>query len=161
MANTVYFENAFDLIVIGNKAQLLDMQTTNYWETEHAKRGALFLTWNAGAARLLVPDQHLESIREMRTAKYVIISHGPYLPKGGREAFELLFEDKSDSPFVVTIGENQSDGRIAIKPIHGSFPFTVWTRKGLRLRFTAKYREVPMLPFLEPWSDDITTVKAS
>lgn len=161
MAKTVYFENAFDLIVIGNNAQLIDMQTTNYWETEYAKRGALFLTWNAGAARLLVPDQHLESIREMRTAKYVIISHGPYVPNGGREAFELLFEDKSSFPFVVTIGENQSDGRITIKPNHGSLPFTVWTKKGLRLRLIAKYREAPMLPCLAPWGNEITTVKMS
>lgn len=42
------------MITISNDGQKI--VSTNYWDTEHAKRGFLYLSWNAGAGRLLLPD---------------------------------------------------------------------------------------------------------
>ena len=155
MLNLTLGKSPCDPIMIVNKQQLINTASTNYWDTDFAEKGALFLSWNAGAARLLVPDQQIESIREMRTAKNVVISFGPFFGPGGPEALELLFEDESESPFIVTMGMNQTD-RPPLKPSSNSFPFTVWTRKGLRLRRMAKTRVVPRIPWAERWSDDNT-----
>lgn len=47
---------------------------TNYWDNEHAtKKGFVFLIWNAGAARLLIPDLAKPLLRDMRGAHEVII----------------------------------------------------------------------------------------
>ena len=42
------------MIMIGNDGPLI--ARTNYFETELAKNGYFYLSWNAGAARLLVPE---------------------------------------------------------------------------------------------------------
>lgn len=47
---------------------------TDYWQSVQAQAGYVYLSWNAGAARLLVPDAAKHLLREMRGAEYVIIS---------------------------------------------------------------------------------------
>ncbi len=83
------------MLMIGNNGQ--SISSTNYWDSEPAKSGFCFLSWNANAARLLVPDTFESAISEMRSAKYVIVSRGPWPEQSRREALELLFEDESDS----------------------------------------------------------------
>jgi hypothetical protein len=43
------------LLSICNSGQ--DISDTNFWDSEIASRGFTFLSWNAGAARLMVPDR--------------------------------------------------------------------------------------------------------
>lgn len=45
---------------------------TDYWQSVQAQAGYVYLSWNAGAARLLVPDAAKHLLREMRGAEYVI-----------------------------------------------------------------------------------------
>lgn len=52
---------------------------TDYWQSVQAQAGYVYLSWNAGAARLLVPDAAKHLLREMRGAEYVIISKGTLL----------------------------------------------------------------------------------
>jgi hypothetical protein len=125
---------------------------TDYWDSEHAQRGLMYLTWNAGAARLLLPDGIKGELREMRGARYVIISRGPWHEQGGRDALELLFEDGSDAPYVVHLVAEQTDRLLPEDNQGGGFAVTVWTRGGEKLRLPGKYREVETLPCLEPWS---------
>ena len=66
---------------------------TDYWQSVQAQAGYVYLSWNAGAARLLVPDAAKHLLREMRGAEYVIISKGAL---HGRDALELVFEDGSE-----------------------------------------------------------------
>lgn len=104
---------------------------TDYWQSVQAQAGYVYLSWNAGAARLLVPDAAKHLLREMRGAEYVIISKGTL---NGRDALELVFED----------GENNQGG---------GFVVTVWTRGGNQLRYPGKYRVVENLPDVSPWSE--------
>lgn len=134
------------MITIGNKGPEID--STNYWDTEHAQSGYLYLSFNAGAARLLVPDSQLAAIKEMRTGKYVIISRGKYQ---GREAYELLFEDNTDNPYSIHIVAEQSDRLIPATDAGKDFIFTVWTKPGKQLELPAKYRIVKQLPCLQAW----------
>ena len=137
------------MITIGNQGQRI--ASTDYWDSDHARAGYLYLSWNAGAARLLVPDSQKAVIREMKTSEHVIISRGPWTDQGGREALELLFEDGSDAPFCMHLVAEQCDRLIPDTEQGGGFVVTVWTRGGEKLRLPGKYRRVDSLPCLQPW----------
>ncbi len=139
------------MLTISNKGQAIEQ--TNYWDSDHAKAGYCFLSWNAGAARLLLPDALKPSLREMRSACYVIISRGPWIEHGGRDALELLFEDKSDSPYCLHLVAEQTDRLLPEDNQGGGFVVTVWMRGGEKLRVPGKYRVVPAIPCLEEWSE--------
>jgi len=139
------------MITIENSGQRV--LKTNYWDSDNAKAGYFYLTWNAGAGRLLVPDSQKPAIREMRSGKYVIVSRGPWQDQGGREAIELLFEDESDSPYCLHLVAEQCDRLIPDTDQGGGFVITVWTRGGEKLRLPGKYRHVEKIPCLEPWSE--------
>lgn len=138
-------------ITIKNNGQVIE--STNYWDLEQAQRGYVFLSWNAGAGRLLVPDSQAAIIREMKTGKYVIVSRGPWMDQGGRDAVELLFEDGSDSPFALHLVSEQCDRMIPATDEGGGIFISVWTRAGEQLRLPARYRRVDEIPCLAPWVD--------
>jgi hypothetical protein len=66
--------------------------SSNYWDTEFAKAGAVFLSVNAGAFRLLLPDSQIGALADMRTAGAVIVSRGPWPDRQCDDAIEVLFE---------------------------------------------------------------------
>ena len=123
---------------------------TDYWQSVQAQAGYVYLSWNAGAARLLVPDAAKHLLREMRGAEYVIISKGAL---HGRDALELVFEDGSDAPFVIHMLSEQCDRLLPENNQGGGFVVTVWTRGGNQLRYPGKYRVVENLPDVSPWSE--------
>lgn len=133
-------------ICIGNDGQAI--RQTNYWDLDMASRGLYYLSWNAGAARLLVPDGLEGEVRDMRTAAHVIVSRGWY-EYAACEMLELLFDDRSDSPFCVVMDCEQTDRLLPPSDCGKQFPFTVWTRSGKRLQRPGYYR---MVPCLEPWT---------
>lgn len=130
-----------------NQGQLI--AKTNYWQSEHCRAGALFLSWNAGAARVLLP-----MLAEMSTAKTVIISRGHWADQNNREALELLFDDGSDAPFVVTLVAEQCDRLIPDTDQGGGFVVAVWTEQGKQLERPGKYRHVAALPCLARWAEN-------
>ena len=125
--------------------------STDYWDSPQAKAGYLFLSWNAGAARVLLPDSQKAMLHDMRSAKSVIVSRGPWADQGNREALELLFEDNSDSPFCVHLVSEQCDRLIPETDQGSGFVVAVWTRGGEKLRFPGMYRVVETIPCLAPW----------
>ncbi len=136
-------------ITITNRGQAIE--STNYWDSQQAAAGFFFLSTNAGAMRLLVPDSHARQVREMRGAHFVIVSRGPWVDQGGRDAIELLFEDGSDSPYCIHMLADQCDRIAPDAEQGGGFVVTVWTRAGEQLRMPGKYRVVNALPCLDPW----------
>lgn len=91
---------------------------TNYWQSEFALKGLLYLSFNAGAARLLVPGQlEQQYFHEIKTAKKVVIRHGKSAV--GFPLWEIEFDDGSDSPFVVHLSDGQADRRF-VAPSGGS-----------------------------------------
>lgn len=69
------------MLKIENRGQVI--ASTDYWNSEHAVAGYCYLSWNAGAARLLVPALREQWLKEMSGAKYVVVSRGPWHEHGG------------------------------------------------------------------------------
>jgi len=134
------------LITIANDNQ--NIIETNYFELEHAKKGFVYLSWNAGAGRLLVPDSQELNINEMKTGKLVIVSSGKWR---GRDALELLFEDYTDAPYSINIVADQTDRLLPEIDQGGGFVVSIWTKKGKQFELPAKYRIVDSLPCLKEW----------
>ena len=125
---------------------------TDYWDSEYAQAGYFFLSWNAGAARLLMPDSQKGSLRHMRGAKEVIVSRGPWIAQGGRDAIELLWEDGSNRPFCLHLVAEQCDRILPATDQGASFVVAVWTRSGQKQRWPGKYRMVDQIPYLKQWA---------
>ena len=139
------------MITIGNDGPRI--ASTNYFDSEHAQKGFYFLSWNASTARILVPDSRRPDIAQMRSAKEIIISRGPWIEQGGRDAIELLFEDHTDSPFMLLLTMEQCDRTLPDTDQGRGKPATIWTREGLQLTLPAAYRRVNGLPYLQAWGD--------
>ena len=138
------------LITIGNNGQAI--AKTNYWDMPNAKKGCFYLSWNASAARLLVPEFQKAAIAEMKTAKEIIISRGIWHPHG-RAALELLFEDYTNSPFSIHIVTEQCDRLIPETDQGSGFVVAIWTKEGKQFECPGKYRTVDKLPCLAAWTE--------
>jgi hypothetical protein len=83
--------------------------STNYWDSDYASAGAVFLSVNVPAFRLLLPDSQKAAQADMRTASEVIVSRGLWPARGRNDAIELLFDGGSDNPFCLHFGAEQID----------------------------------------------------
>ena len=130
-----------------------EISETNYWDSQCAKEGRHFLSWNAGVARVLVPDSRMNDLPDMAAAKEVIISEGPWRERGSQMGWELLFDDRSNSSFCLHLSQDQTDTLCA--PIeHGAaFKIAIWSRKGRQLQFGARLRRVEAIPCLQRWHE--------
>ena len=126
-----------------------DIEKTNYWSTRQAKDGIIYFSVNAGCIRALVPESKKNIIQEMKTGKKVIISRGPFPSQGREDAFEILFDDYSNDPFVIFTGVDQWD----LAPEQDDrWTFTAWTTHGKVYHCDqCKVRHVDKLPCLKPW----------
>lgn len=131
--------------------------STTYWTTEHAARGLLYLSVNAGAFRLLVPPS-IEShvLPGFGGATSAVVSRGPWPAEGLADALEILLDDGSDEPWSCHLDPSQCDrlplDADALRP----WSLTVWVRgegnTGARclLELPCQYRRSTRLPDLRP-----------
>ncbi len=134
---------------------------TTYWQTEHAARGVLYVSINAGAIRVLVPPVAEDAILpELRTARQVAVSRGPWPDQRRDDALEILWDDGSDTPFAVHLAIEQAD-RLPATADEGRRDLTcsVWTAGPdgaavARGAWPCTYRRSPGLPDLRPATED-------
>ncbi|BBO86741.1 hypothetical protein DSCO28_73070 (plasmid) [Desulfosarcina ovata subsp. sediminis] len=138
------------MITIENDGQKIIK--TSYWSTEHAARGYIYLSINAGAFRLLLPEVQIHLLIEMTTAKEVIVSRGPWPDENKSDGIEILFEDSTDSPFCLHLMVDQCDRLPGNKDVGKQWLFAVWTREGLRLELPCYFRIVKKIPWLKPYT---------
>lgn len=129
-----------------------ELVATNYWQTEHAAQGLLYVSLNAGTFRLLVPASKEGEIPEMLTGQEAIVSRGPWDAAGGREALEIMFEDGSDAPYSVHLLTEQVDRLPSAADEGRTFVLSIWTEGGKQAQLPAKYRRAKRLPWLRPWA---------
>jgi hypothetical protein len=140
-----------DFIRIENAGQ--GIHWTDYWDSEQARAGKVFLSVNAGCIRLLLPDPLLGMLAEMKTGKKVIVSRGPWPDYGRDDGFEIMFEDYSDSPFALHVGVESWDLVPARDTIGKKWEFAIWTRAGKMYQKKCYYRTVARIPCMKPWGE--------
>ncbi len=135
-----------------------ELVETNYWESEYARNGYVYLTINAGCFRLLVPDGKGIPVEDLKTGQVVLVTRGPWPEMGRHDALELLFEDYSDNPFCLHIVPEQVD-RMPLdsdRDRPGQPPkwtFAVYTRGGKVHEAPARYRKAKKLPYMKEWRE--------
>lgn len=137
-----------------------EITATNYWDTELNSHGKLYLSTNAGAFRLLLPQGFEREVKEMATAKLVVISRGPWPAQKLTDALEILFDDGTDDPYCLHLSVESADRLPLDEDAQGEWSLTCWkapARAGYApvkcLTRPARYRRVKKLPYLKPWSD--------
>ncbi len=128
-----------------------ELISTNYWTSSEAKAGVCYFSVNAGCVRLLLPSTISSGLDDdvLDGTQYVIITRGRF---EGRDGYEVLFEDGSNSPFVIRVLANQWDRPIpAFESGRTDLGFDIY-RDGKRIRqLTARFRAVATLPYWQPW----------
>jgi hypothetical protein len=124
---------------------------TNYFGTAAAVRlSALYVSVNAGAFRLLVPDPRMI---DATGATHVVVTRGKSPVDDWRDMLELLFEDGGDRPFVAQFGAESvdrmpaaaDDGRTDLRCLGYGPDLSVL------FDLPARYRVRPRVPYLKPW----------
>lgn len=87
----------------------------------------MFLSGNAGAWRLLVPDAQLHMLAEMRTGRSVTIERAIRGTPG--KCVDIVFEDDSTAPFCITLDKRQTDRGLT----PGEAVMLIYTRAGLQM----------------------------
>lgn len=138
--------NSCHLVITNNEQELIG---TNYFATEMAKLGLAYLSINARAIRLLVPDALLEStLPEMLTGKYVILSRSR-----ADDHIELLFEDDTETPYSLCLSPSQcfslparaDSGRTDLRFLAYRSDMTI------AMDVPARFRMVEHVPCLRAW----------
>lgn len=132
--------------------------STNYWDTPECKLGRYLVSINAGAFRLLLPDVYESALEDMKTAKGVAVSRGPWAAQRLTDAFEFLFDDGTDSPYALHSSPEAFDRLPTDADAAGEWVFSVWTRprRGKphkALERPCRYRRSPQIPDLRPWEE--------
>lgn len=120
----------------------------DYWNSELATRGILYLMWIPEGLQLLVPDTMKSDILEMETADHVIVSRGPWVDQNCRDSLELLFEDESKRPYAIQLSVDQCNGMAPLVEHNAKFNVYIWTSEGVQLIFPGAYRVVSEIPCL-------------
>lgn len=103
-----------------------EILSTNFWDSPANRKGIVVVSLNAGTFRLLLPDALGEMVDEMATGKEVVIAKG--LVRGLR-AYSFLFDDGTDNPFLLRVGENQFGGVVPADGEHGkAVRVSAWVR---------------------------------
>lgn len=141
-----------DILTIKNHGTII--VASNYWDSPLARGGYLYLSTNAGAFRLLVPDGQRSAISDMRPgAKHIVVS---MLPKAdwveGKYCAEWMVEDGTKAPWSCHLSPSQIDRVPGPEDVGKQWIGSVWLRKNGRphkcLERPAYVQIVPSLPWL-------------
>jgi len=133
-----------------------DIMATDYWSTPEAARGRFFVSTTDDTFRLLVPPTRMEETKEWLVTEFVIVSRGRWPARGKSDGLEILFEDHTDTPYVIHLAPESID-----KMPHDAdqdqnhtpprWRFAVWTPQGKLLEFPCRYRRVEKIPYIKGW----------
>jgi len=145
---------------------------TNYFDSDFAKAGLLFMSKQGNTLRLLVPsviknttfeemkdiigefvpiDSGNAMVNEMGTPDHVVISRGPSKQYQRQDMLEILFEDFSNTPFSLFMETDQCDFLPANKDSGYEMELSVWTVNGQQKSIPCYFRPVKNIPCLKPF----------
>ncbi len=127
---------------------------SDYWQSNLASAGKLYLSMNAGCFRLLIPEIQRAVLADMRRgAKHIVVSMLPKEKWREREfCVEWMVEDGSDTPWSCQLSPGQVDRAPNHEDVGKEWRGSVWDiKKGHPhkcLERPAYYQIVPELPWL-------------
>lgn len=137
------------MIAISNNGP--EILETNYWDSELASKGLVFISVNAGALRVLFPKSEEKHLLDVQAAHHCIFSVGPWPDIGVDQAIEVLFEDGSDAPFALFLTINSIDRLPSPLAFCEHRTLSVWTEGPKKVFETKCYiRSVDKIPCLLP-----------
>ena len=147
------------MIQLSNHGPLLT--ATNYWESDLARAGKVFVSINAGAIRVLLPPRLYGALTDMRAAPECVLSRGPWPAAVAPdnlfgEAVEIMWDDGSDAPYALHLAPASFD-LLPAEPEPGrEWVLAVYVAKDGRphksLERKCHWRRVERIPCLAPWS---------
>lgn len=142
-------------MVVQNHGPLI--LATDYWDSELASKGKLYVSINAGAIRVLLPPAHYSVLADMRAAEECVLSRGPWPAEGAAEGIEILFDDGSQNPFALHLTPESFD-LLPGEPGPGrEWICSVWVARDGQphkaLERICHWRQVEQIPCLKPWKD--------
>jgi hypothetical protein len=130
---------------------------TNYWDSDLARAGKVYVSVNAGAIRVLLPPAHYGALADMRAASECVLSRGPWPAEGRREAVEIMWDDGSSAPFTMHVTPESFDALPGEPEPGREWICSVWTAKDGRphkaLERICHWRRVLHIPCLAPWGE--------
>lgn len=123
-----------------------DIVDTNYFDSPMGKAGMYYMSANSGVVRLLIPDNQVHRLSEMKTGKLCVITSGVYR---GQSSIEVMFDDGTRAPLAIFIGSGQCDFRVCND--RARMTLAVWTRNGKVAEWPAYQRVGRQLPNLRAW----------
>lgn len=141
------------LIEVHNHGPLI--LSSNYWNSDLAEAGKVFVSVNAGAIRVLLPPSRYGDLSEMRTGNECVLSRGPWPEAYVKEAIEIMWDDGSDSPFALHLTPESFD-MLPGEPEPGrEWICSTWVAKDGKphksMERICHWRRAAKLPCLEPW----------
>lgn len=143
------------LMIVNDPDHPGDIIETNYYDLWMGQQGLVYLTFNAGAARLLIPDSMAAEIPAMtRGVDMVIMTSGLLDDDPEKPGVELLFEDHSTTPLTLHFLTSQCDrADMSVSPEDAkkARQITLWTRAGKQWEGVLRMRQALSLPCLQGW----------
>jgi len=143
------------MLEIHNNGQ--QIVSSNYWDSEPNGKGLFFCSINAGAFRLLVDSgTNGELVKPMleaaRNATEIVVSRGWWTEKNAKDAFEFLFDDDPDTPWVIQMVNQQFDRLPALEDEGREFQLFIYDAGKMVFQGVCKYRRVRRLPCMKPFA---------
>ncbi|WP_155806679.1 hypothetical protein [Mariprofundus ferrooxydans] len=136
-------------LIIANNG--VNISYTNYFDIEQGKAVYVYLSCNAGAIRLLLPDLQMNLLNKIQSTEHVVISRGAYPSIGKHDFIEIMFEDYTGSPYAIHTEVSQCDFLPANRDSGREFEFSIWTASGKQRTLPCFLRLVKKLPCLKPF----------
>jgi hypothetical protein len=143
-SSVIHIENHGPLII-----------ASNYWVSDVARAGKLWVSVNSGAVRVLLPPSAYGCLTDMRAARECVLSRGPWPEQDVAEAVEIMWDDGSDSPFALHLTPASFD-LLPAEPEPGrEWVCSTWTVKDGKphkaLERICHWRRVPRIPWMREW----------
>ena len=123
-----------DMFVFQNRGE--ELTETNYWQSEHAAKGLVYVSGNAGALRMLIPPASEDFLKEMKKVKRVTIERSILRPG---KCLDFVFDDGSDLPFCIAVDKTQIDRKIKH---NDRWKLLIYTKTGLKKEFATLAKNI-------------------
>jgi len=123
---------------------------TTFFDTDDCEAGNCHLVFNISTYSLFIPEKKDDWLTETVEAESVVITRGSY--NGVKDCFEIMFEDNSETPFMIIIPNNQIS---RVSPLKEGWNGNLYIFSGSLNNCKQKhekvyYRVADSLPFCKP-----------